>query len=296
MHVTKSWALSLAALSLTATHALSTSTPKKVVVTGAGGQTGQALFRKLLTYLDEFTPIGFVRTPESKQSLVNSGLSAGSIAVVDVTDGPAVKAFLTSSPVDAFCICTSGKPAPTGVMTEEGKPVFGYPNGSPEEVDWIGQRNQINACGAGTHVVVCSSMGGTDPSNMLNKLGRTVDSEGKEVGGNILKWKRKAEKYLIDSGLPYTIVHPGGLLNEPGGERELVVGVDDSQEGTTSRLVPREDVAEVMLQALRNEGYRNRSFDLRAKDKGDGVVTTDFAGLLGTLEGKNTDYSLGEIM
>lgn len=27
-------------------------------------------------------------------------------------------------------------------------------------------------------------------------------------------WKRKAEKYLIDSGLTYTIVHPGGLIDE----------------------------------------------------------------------------------
>lgn len=33
---------------------------------------------------------------------------------------------------------------------------------------------------------------------MLNALGR--DENGK--GGNILLWKRKAEKYLIDSGLP----------------------------------------------------------------------------------------------
>ena len=42
---------------------------------------------------------------------------------------------------------------------------------------------------------VCSPQ---DPSNMLNALGR--DENGK--GGNILLWKRKAEKYLIDSGLP----------------------------------------------------------------------------------------------
>jgi hypothetical protein len=43
-------------------------------------------------------------------------------------------------------------------------------------------------------------MGGTDPENRLNKIG----------GGNILVWKRKAEIYLVNSGLPYTIVHPGG--------------------------------------------------------------------------------------
>lgn len=32
--------------------------------------------------------------------------------------------------------------------------------------------------------------------------------------GNILVWKRKAEEYLIASGLNYTIIHPGGLGDE----------------------------------------------------------------------------------
>ena len=43
----------------------------------------------------------------------------------------------------------------------------------------------------------------------------------------VLLWKRKAERYLIDSGLDYTIVHPGGLVDEAPSERELIVGVDD---------------------------------------------------------------------
>jgi uncharacterized protein YbjT (DUF2867 family) len=30
----------------------------------------------------------------------------------------------------------------------------------------------------------------------------------------ILLWKRRAERYLIDSGLNYTIIHPGGLIDE----------------------------------------------------------------------------------
>lgn len=30
--------------------------------------------------------------------------------------------------------------------------------------------------------------------------------------GNILLWKRKAEQYLMSSGLKYTIIHPGGKL------------------------------------------------------------------------------------
>ena len=44
---------------------------------------------------------------------------------------------------------------------------------------------------------------------------------------SLLQWKRRAEQYLVESGVPYTIVHPGGLLDDKGGERELMLGVDD---------------------------------------------------------------------
>merc|ERR1719436_889931 len=118
-------------------------------------------------------------------------------------------------------------------------------------------------------------MGGTDASHMLNLIGRKTLPDGQVEGGNILLWKRKAEMYLIDSGLPYTIVHPGGLINEPGGKREIVIGVDDDiSKGT--RLIPRDDVAEVLVQAVLHSSYRGRSFDIRSKQEGEGTLTTDF--------------------
>ena len=133
---------------------------------------------------------------------------------------------------EALLIGSSAKVATlefdTGVIDPAtGRPKLGFPKGQPYEVDWLGQRNQIDAaqkCGC-THVVICSSMGGTDPEHMLNGLGREESDPPSK--GNILQWKRKAEKYLIESGLTYTIIHPGGLVDKPGGCRELVVGVDD---------------------------------------------------------------------
>mmetsp|Transcript_16966 Transcript_16966/g.20391 ORF Transcript_16966/g.20391 Transcript_16966/m.20391 type:complete len:291 (-) Transcript_16966:52-924(-) len=270
--------------------------PRKVLISGAGGQTGQSLFRKILALPDEFEPLGLVRTEESKSNLVASGIPESKVAVVDVTDTAAVQSVATGC--STFFICTSAKPKPTGdANPETGRPIFGFPDGSPEEVDWHGQKIQIDACGPDTHVVLCSTMGGTDSNHMLNRIGQTTNEDGSTSGGNIVKWKRKAEVYLIDSGKPYTIVHPGGLKNEPGGERELVLGVDDGMEGTESRTVPREDVAELMLQAAKNQDvYMYRSFDLRAKEKDDGTTTTDFRALVETLGGRNCDYSLGEIM
>ena len=67
-------------------------------------------------------------------------------------------------------------------------------------------------------------MGGTQPDNFLNSIGKVANDD---KSGNILVWKRMAEKYLIKSGMDYTIIHPGGLTDEEGGKREIVLGKDD---------------------------------------------------------------------
>lgn len=49
----------------------------------------------------------------------------------------------------------------------------------------------------------------------------------------------------VCSGVPYTIIHAGGLLDKPGGKRELKFGKDDEFLALKSRSIPRDDVAEV---------------------------------------------------
>ena len=157
-------------------------------------------------------------------------MPADNVRIADVTDANAILEALEGC--EALLIGSSAKVATlefdTGVIDPAtGRPKLGFPKGQPYDVDWLGQRNQIDAaktCGC-NHVVICSSMGGTDENHMLNGLGR--DENDPATKGNILQWKRKAERYLIDSGLTYTIIHPGGLVDKPGGCRELVVGVDD---------------------------------------------------------------------
>jgi uncharacterized protein YbjT (DUF2867 family) len=72
-------------------------------------------------------------------------------------------------------------------------------------VDWEGQKVQIDAAKAAgvRKIVLVSSMGITKADHYLNAIG----------DAKILLWKRKAEEYLIASGLTYTILHPGGLKN-----------------------------------------------------------------------------------
>ena len=156
--------------------------------------------------------------------------------------------------------------------TKGGRPEFYFEDGSyPEQVDWIGQKNQIDAAKAAgaKQIVLVGSMGGTDLNNPLNKLGN----------GNILVWKRKAEQYLADSGIPYTIIRAGGLQDKEGGIRELLIGKDDELLKTETRTIARPDVAEVCIQALQFEEAKFKAFDLASKPEGTGTPTKDFKAL-----------------
>jgi uncharacterized protein YbjT (DUF2867 family) len=142
-------------------------------------------------------------------------------------------------------------------------------------VDVQGAKLQIDSAKAAgvSKVVFVGSMGGTDPNNFLNTIG----------DGNILVWKRRAEVYLRQSDLNYVIIHPGGLKDDAGGERELVLDVDDKLIASKSkyRSIPRDDVAELCVQCLRpGAPFDNRAIDVVSKDPGDGSPTTDFMALL----------------
>merc|ERR1719293_414957 len=80
------------------------------------------------------------------------------------------------------------------------------PGQQPKDVDYIGQKKQVDyfkSVGV-RHIVLVSSMGVLDPNNFLNAIGKDENGDG----GDILIWKRKAEKYLALSGLRYSIIHP----------------------------------------------------------------------------------------
>ncbi|KAJ7299033.1 hypothetical protein O6H91_Y317600 [Diphasiastrum complanatum] len=114
------------------------------------------------------------------------------------------------------------------------------------------------------------------------------DTNSKVVTVNHLLqiWKRKAEQYLADSGVPYTIVRAGGLVDKDGGKRELIVGKDDELLATDTKSVPRADVAEVTIQALLLEEAKDKAFDLASKPEGEGSPTTDFKSLFSQVTAK----------
>ncbi|CAA3002669.1 Hypothetical predicted protein [Olea europaea subsp. europaea] len=151
-----------------------------VLVTGARGRTGQIVYKKLkerrarkkIGGADDVY-VGNIRTAES-------------IA-------PAIQG------IDALIILTSKVPKmkPGFDPAKGGRPKFYFEDGTyPEQVDWIGQKNHAAKAAGVKQIVLVGSMGGTDANHPLNSLGN----------GNILGWKRKAEQYLADSGILYTII------------------------------------------------------------------------------------------
>jgi hypothetical protein len=145
-----------------------------------------------------------------------------------------------------------------------------------------------------TQVVLVSSLGGLDKHNFLNRIGKDKYGEGH---GDILIWKRKAERYLCLSGLQYTILHPGGLIDPPEPNKmELVLDVDDKLMQNEKKSIARADVAKLCIAALTESGGRSVSFDCigRHVNEGEESVKSAEETLKAFLnKGKTCDYSLG---
>jgi uncharacterized protein YbjT (DUF2867 family) len=246
---------------------------KRVLVTGATGRTGSLTLQKLWQHPEEFEAIGFARSASKVKELFGSteGFLLG-----DIKEKAALEQAFKGC--QALIILTSASPRMTTPPQPGERPTFEFePGGLPEVIDYEGQRHQIDtAIAAGVErIVLVGSMGGTQLNHPLNQLGQ----------GNILVWKRRAEEYLIDSGIDYTIIRAGGLLDQPGGMRELLVSKHDvfltQAPNGIPPSIPRADVAEVAVQALREPGARNKAFDLISKPVEDSSasVTKDFAAL-----------------
>ena len=131
---------------------------------------------------------------------------------------------------------------------------------TPEDVDYMGIANLASAAkAAGVKQFVLMSAigaGNADPEDGLNKMCDMV-----------LKWKGDGEQALRDSGVPYTIVRPGGLKPFPGqpecmeGTEPLLVYPSDEER---SGALCRADVGLVMAAALGNADALGKTVNLIA--------------------------------
>lgn len=81
------------------------------------------------------------------------------------------------------------------------------------------------------------------------------------VKGNTLEWRRRVESAIRASGLDYTIIRTGFLLNAEGGRRAVLVG-----QGALPLLwryrIARADVAEAFVEALKHPRASRTTFEI----------------------------------
>jgi uncharacterized protein YbjT (DUF2867 family) len=81
------------------------------------------------------------------------------------------------------------------------------------------------------------------------------------VKGNTLRWRGRAEDEIRTSGMDYTIIRAGFLLNSPGGKRALEVGQQNHPLAPKYRIA-RADVAETFVQALNSPNTARTTFEV----------------------------------
>jgi len=200
-----------------------------VLVAGATGKTGRLIVEQLQA--QGYNVRAFVRDTERAQETLGGGLA---FAQGDVRDPGSVARAMDG----VTLVITS-----IGATQKEGE-------NSPEFVDFGGVKNLADAAVAAEvgQFVLVSSMGVTHEDHVLNR-----------IMGNVLIWKLRGEDHLRASGLNYTIVRPGGLYNDRGGEQLIVFEQGDNVKQVT---ITRADVARICVAALHYPEAQNRTFEV----------------------------------
>jgi len=206
--------------------------PKKVLVAGATGQTGQLVVRELLA--EGYQVRALVRDTTKARKVLGDAVE---LVAGDVKDPATLAPAFAGTDAVISAIGARGAKGPD----------------RPEAIDYEGVKNLVDAAvkAKSRQFVLVSSRSVTQPDNPLNKL-----------FGNVLIWKLKGEDALRASGLPYTVVRPGGLINKPGGDQDIVFEQGDTVRDQTT--ITRADVARVCVAALKYPEARNRTFEISA--------------------------------
>lgn len=200
---------------------------ERVLVAGATGRTGRFVVADLL---QSGTVVrGLTRNPNQAEERFGSEVEW---VIGDVRERASLAPLFTG--VDRV-ISVLGATERTGSNT-------------PEAVEYRGTLNLIDMAieASVKQVVIITSL----------SAGR-VDEDpeiGRRFGG--LVWKNKAEHYLKESGMPYTVVGPGGLRDYEGGTQGIVFQPEDN---ITTGVISRADVGAVMAEAVRTPVALNKT-------------------------------------
>ncbi|HEY9694037.1 MAG TPA: SDR family oxidoreductase [Oculatellaceae cyanobacterium] len=217
----------------------------KAFVAGATGETGRRIVQELVKR--QIPVRAFVRNLETAREILppEAELVTGDLFSVE-----SLKSAIADSTV---LLCATGA-----------KPSFDPTN--PYKVDYEGTKNLVDAAKATgiEHFVFVSSLCTSKLFHPLNLFWL------------ILVWKKRAEEYIQKSGLTYTIVRPGGLKNEDNSNSVVMSSADTLFDGS----IPRQKVAQVCVEALRQPESRNKIVEVVAKETPEKSWDQLFAGVV----------------
>lgn len=141
-----------------------------------------------------------------------------------------------------------------------------------EQIDYGGVRNVLAALrGRQVRIGLMTAIGVTNRDGDYNRQTETHD------------WKRRAERLVRASGLPYTIVRPGWFDYNRRDEHQLVFLQGDRRHAgnPSDGVVSRRQIAEVLVTALTSHAARGKTFELVAEQ---GPAPADLEPLFGQLD------------
>ncbi|MEM6717415.1 MAG: SDR family oxidoreductase, partial [Cyanobacteria bacterium P01_C01_bin.147] len=206
------------------------------------GETGRRIVRVLVA--KGISVKVLVRDRQKAQEILPSAVD---FVVGDVMKRDTIEAAIADCTV---LLCATGA-----------RPSFD-PTG-PYQVDYEGTKNLVDVAKSSNidHFVIVSSLCVSRFFHPLNLFWL------------VLYWKQQAEAYLAKSGVPYTIVRPGGLKSDDTDERPLIMAPADTLfEGN----IPRLKVAETCVAALSDAAAKNKIVEIIAQEN---VTQKSFAEL-----------------
>jgi uncharacterized protein YbjT (DUF2867 family) len=200
--------------------------PVNVVIVGGHGKIAMRLSKILAERGD--SPRGIIRKTEQADDLERIGAEP---IVLDIENVDDIDDAFAGADAVVFAAGAGPGSGPARKLT----------------VDYGGAVKSVDAAIAKEirRFVIVSAIGANHPESWSDDMKPYYEA------------KADADKFVVESGLDYTVVRPGGLTDDPGTGK-----VDIAEDVGRSGKVTRDDVALVIAECLTADKAIGKSFDL----------------------------------
>jgi len=222
---------------------------KTVLVVGSTGSIGHLVVEEAVR--QGYAVRALVRTPSKARKFP---------AQVEVISGDVTRPETLTAAVE-------GADAIVFTLGSDGKGKVGA-----ESVDYGGVRNILHPLGSQKpRIALMTSIGVTNRESSYNRSTEAHD------------WKRRSERLVRASGLPYTIVRPGWFDYNRPDEHQLVLLQGDTRHAgdPSDGVIARSQIAEILVHSLGSDLALRKTFELLATK---GPASKDLDALLEVLD------------